>query len=122
MLTSPPSPSSRLHAPALARVHDSLPKVRAPCMLDSSQLLGGGASPPDAAPVLQLPCMPHALQQACTADGQSPAGLSPCSLIQPLFNKSEPLAEGPLRTKIEDLAASLSFPLKKLFTIVSVSL
>jgi len=38
-------------------------------------------------------------------------------LIAPLFNKYEPLPDGPLRTKIEALAASLSFPLKKLFVV-----
>lgn len=38
-------------------------------------------------------------------------------LIAPLFNKYEPLAEGPLRAKIEALAASLQFPLKKLFVV-----
>jgi len=38
-------------------------------------------------------------------------------LIAPLFNKFTPLEEGPLRTKIEALAASLSFPLTKLFVI-----
>jgi STE24 endopeptidase len=36
-------------------------------------------------------------------------------LIMPLFNKFTPLEEGPLRTRIEALAASLSFPLTKLF-------
>ncbi|KAF5838325.1 hypothetical protein DUNSADRAFT_3057 [Dunaliella salina] len=39
------------------------------------------------------------------------------TLIQPLFNKCEPLPEGSLRSKIEALASSLQFPLKKLFTI-----
>lgn len=38
-------------------------------------------------------------------------------LIQPLFNKVQPLEEGSLRTKIEKLAASVKFPLKKLFVI-----
>mmetsp|Transcript_34276 Transcript_34276/g.47512 ORF Transcript_34276/g.47512 Transcript_34276/m.47512 type:complete len:446 (-) Transcript_34276:169-1506(-) len=38
-------------------------------------------------------------------------------LIAPLFNKYDPLPEGKLRTKIEALAASLNFPLKKLFVI-----
>jgi STE24 endopeptidase len=38
-------------------------------------------------------------------------------LIAPLFNKYTPLEEGSLRTKIEDLASSLSFPLKKLFVV-----
>ncbi len=39
------------------------------------------------------------------------------SVIQPLFNKFTPLPEGPLRTRIEQLAASLKFPLKKLYTM-----
>ncbi|XP_047323648.1 CAAX prenyl protease 1 homolog [Impatiens glandulifera] len=38
-------------------------------------------------------------------------------LIAPLFNKFTPLPEGELRTKIENLAASLKFPLKKLFVV-----
>ncbi|KAL0412049.1 UNVERIFIED_CONTAM: CAAX prenyl protease 1 [Sesamum latifolium] len=38
-------------------------------------------------------------------------------LIAPLFNKFTPLPEGDLRTKIETLASSLKFPLKKLFVI-----
>jgi len=38
-------------------------------------------------------------------------------LIAPLFNKYTPLPEGSLRSKIEALAASLSFPLKKLFLV-----
>ncbi|XP_020590036.1 CAAX prenyl protease 1 homolog isoform X2 [Phalaenopsis equestris] len=38
-------------------------------------------------------------------------------LIAPLFNKFTPLPEGDLREKIEKLAASLKFPLKKLFVI-----
>ncbi|CAH0479008.1 unnamed protein product [Peronospora belbahrii] len=36
-------------------------------------------------------------------------------LIMPLFNKFTPLEEGELRTRIETLAASLHFPLTKLF-------
>ncbi|KAI9988975.1 hypothetical protein PInf_022696 [Phytophthora infestans] len=36
-------------------------------------------------------------------------------LIMPLFNKFTPLEEGDLRTRIEALAASLNFPLTKLF-------
>lgn len=36
-------------------------------------------------------------------------------LIMPLFNKFKPLEEGALRTRIETLAASLQFPLTKLF-------
>ncbi|GJV45283.1 CAAX prenyl protease 1 [Tanacetum coccineum] len=38
-------------------------------------------------------------------------------LIAPLFNKFTPLPEGELRTKIETLASSLEFPLKKLFVV-----
>ncbi|XP_051145143.1 CAAX prenyl protease 1 homolog isoform X1 [Andrographis paniculata] len=38
-------------------------------------------------------------------------------LIAPLFNKFTPLPEGGLREKIENLASSLKFPLKKLFVV-----
>ncbi|KAK7837973.1 caax prenyl protease 1 like protein [Quercus suber] len=38
-------------------------------------------------------------------------------LIAPLFNKFTPLPEGELRDKIEKLASSLKFPLKKLFVV-----
>ncbi|KAK1364308.1 CAAX prenyl protease [Heracleum sosnowskyi] len=38
-------------------------------------------------------------------------------LIAPLFNKFTPLPEGELRMKIENLASSLKFPLKKLFVV-----
>lgn len=38
-------------------------------------------------------------------------------LIQPMFNKYEPLEPGPLRTAIEALAASVDYPLYKLFTV-----
>ncbi|OMP00337.1 Peptidase M48 [Corchorus olitorius] len=38
-------------------------------------------------------------------------------LIAPLFNKFTPLPEGELRLKIEKLASSLNFPLKKLFVV-----
>ncbi|KAL3624431.1 CAAX prenyl protease 1 [Castilleja foliolosa] len=38
-------------------------------------------------------------------------------LIAPLFNKFTPLPEGDLRTKIENLASSLKFPLRKLFVV-----
>ncbi|KAL1540138.1 CAAX prenyl protease 1 [Salvia divinorum] len=38
-------------------------------------------------------------------------------LIAPLFNKFTPLPEGELRTKIENLASSLKFPLIKLFVV-----
>ncbi|OZJ02431.1 hypothetical protein BZG36_04463 [Bifiguratus adelaidae] len=39
------------------------------------------------------------------------------TLIQPLFNKVTPLEPGELRTSIEQLAARVNFPLKKLFVI-----
>lgn len=38
-------------------------------------------------------------------------------LIQPLFNKLSPLAEGDLRTRIESLASKLKFPLTHLYEI-----
>eukprot|EP00878_Enallax_costatus_P026201 GHUV01028086.1.p1 GENE.GHUV01028086.1~~GHUV01028086.1.p1 ORF type:complete len:396 (+),score=102.81 GHUV01028086.1:414-1601(+) len=38
-------------------------------------------------------------------------------VIAPLFNKFETLPEGTLRTKIEELAGSLKFPLKKLYSM-----
>lgn len=38
-------------------------------------------------------------------------------LIMPLFNKFTPLEDGSLKTKIENLAKSLSFPLSKLFVV-----
>ncbi|EFJ52686.1 hypothetical protein VOLCADRAFT_78672 [Volvox carteri f. nagariensis] len=38
-------------------------------------------------------------------------------LIAPLFNKYEPLPEGSLRSKIEALAGSLRFPLRKLYRV-----
>ena len=37
--------------------------------------------------------------------------------IAPLFDKYTPLPEGELRTKIEELAASINFPLTKLFVV-----
>ncbi|KAF8778713.1 CAAX prenyl protease 1 homolog [Argiope bruennichi] len=37
--------------------------------------------------------------------------------IAPLFDKFTPLPEGPLRTRIEELAKSISFPLKKLYVV-----
>ena len=37
--------------------------------------------------------------------------------IAPLFDKYQPLPEGDLRTKIEGLAASINFPLYKLFVV-----
>ena len=39
------------------------------------------------------------------------------TIIQPLFNKVEPLPEGELRTAIEALASRVGFPLKKLYVI-----
>ena len=38
-------------------------------------------------------------------------------VIMPLFNKYEPLPDGPLKTSIEELAASIHYPLKKLFVM-----
>lgn len=38
--------------------------------------------------------------------------------IAPLFDKFEPLQDGDLKTRIEELAKSLSFPLYKLYVIV----
>jgi STE24 endopeptidase len=38
-------------------------------------------------------------------------------LIQPLFNKLEPLSEGEVKTKTEELAKQLKFPLGKLWVI-----
>merc|ERR1719357_1703899 len=38
-------------------------------------------------------------------------------LIAPLFDKYTPLPEGELRTEIEQLAASIEFPLYKLFVV-----
>uniref|UniRef100_A0A2P2M8T9 CAAX prenyl protease n=1 Tax=Rhizophora mucronata TaxID=61149 RepID=A0A2P2M8T9_RHIMU len=38
-------------------------------------------------------------------------------LIAPFFNKFTPLPDGELRTKIENLASILKFPLKKLFVV-----
>lgn len=37
------------------------------------------------------------------------------TLIQPCFNKMDPVPEGELRTAVEELAKSIDFPLKKLF-------
>ncbi|CAO3687232.1 unnamed protein product [Rhizopus microsporus] len=39
------------------------------------------------------------------------------TFIQPLFNKLTPLEEGELRTRINELAARIQFPLKKLYVI-----
>jgi STE24 endopeptidase len=39
------------------------------------------------------------------------------TLIQPLFNKLEPLQEGEVKTKTEDLCRKLKFPLGKLWVI-----
>lgn len=38
-------------------------------------------------------------------------------VIAPLFDKYTPLEEGELRTRIEDLAASVQFPLKKIYVV-----
>lgn len=37
--------------------------------------------------------------------------------IAPLFDKYTPLGEGELRTRIEELAASLKFPLTKIYVV-----
>lgn len=37
--------------------------------------------------------------------------------IAPLFDRFTPLPEGDLRTRIEELAASIDFPLKKLYVV-----
>ena len=37
--------------------------------------------------------------------------------IAPLFDKYDPLPDGELKEKIEELAASLEFPLKKLYVV-----
>lgn len=37
--------------------------------------------------------------------------------IAPLFDKFTPLPDGDLRSRIEALAASIDFPLKKLFVV-----
>jgi STE24 endopeptidase len=39
------------------------------------------------------------------------------TLIQPLFNKLEPLEEGELKTSIENLAKKVNFPLTKIYVI-----
>jgi STE24 endopeptidase len=39
------------------------------------------------------------------------------TIIQPLFNKVEPLKDGSLKQKIEELAQKTGFPLSKLFVI-----
>jgi len=39
------------------------------------------------------------------------------NFIAPLFNKFEPLGDGELRTAIEQLAAKIHFPLKKIFVV-----
>lgn len=38
-------------------------------------------------------------------------------VIAPIFDKYTPLEEGELRTKIEDLAANVGFPLKKIYVV-----
>ena len=37
--------------------------------------------------------------------------------IAPLFDKFTPLPDGDLRSNIEELAASIDFPLKKLYVV-----
>ena len=37
--------------------------------------------------------------------------------IAPIFDKFTPLPDGELRTQIEELAASIDFPLKKLYVV-----
>ncbi len=37
--------------------------------------------------------------------------------IAPLFDKFSPLPDGELKTQIEELAASIDFPLKKLYVV-----
>ena len=39
------------------------------------------------------------------------------TVIQPLFNKLTPLADGELRVRVESLASRLKFPLKYLYEI-----
>ena len=39
------------------------------------------------------------------------------TVIQPLFNKLTPMEPGELRTRIEELASRIKFPLKKLYII-----
>ena len=39
------------------------------------------------------------------------------TVIAPLFNKYDPLEEGPLKQKIESLAAKVGFPLRKVFVM-----
>lgn len=38
-------------------------------------------------------------------------------VIAPLFDKYTPLEDGDLRTRIEELAASIQFPLKKIYVV-----
>ena len=42
--------------------------------------------------------------------------------IAPLFDKYSPLPDGELKTKIEKLAASIDFPLKKLYVVEGYTL
>lgn len=42
--------------------------------------------------------------------------------IAPLFDKYTPLPDGELKTRIEELASSLEFPLKKLFVVEGIFL
>jgi len=41
--------------------------------------------------------------------------------IAPLFDTFTPLPEGSLRTQIEQLAADIEFPLKKLYVVEGIS-
>ena len=40
--------------------------------------------------------------------------------IAPLFDKFSPLPDGELKTQIEELAASIEFPLKKLYVVEGI--
>lgn len=42
--------------------------------------------------------------------------------IAPLFDKYSPLPEGELKSNIEKLAASIEFPLKKLYVVEGISI
>ena len=39
------------------------------------------------------------------------------TLIQPLFNKVEPLEDGSLKKSVDELAAKINFPLTKVYVI-----
>lgn len=40
--------------------------------------------------------------------------------IAPLFDKYTPLSEGPLKTKIEELAKQVNFPLFKIYVVEGI--